>query len=818
MAHLLARCRYLDFKEMGISNRALLQLPLVEMYVPLKARVEMPQEEIWERQLLLEGRPLSEEEAMAMGARYSEPQPVLDLLKQQDGLIILGDPGAGKTTFLKYLALRLALGEGEALNLSARFPVLISLAAYANALERGDVTLLDFIADYYRDLGMTFPIGPLLEVLLERGGVLLLFDGLDEVRDLGRRTLVLDRVLVFFDFQRQRGNKAILTSRIVGYQEVRRTTRGLQECTLVDFEDAEITDFVEKWMSTLKRAVGEDTAIVAPEAARGREALLEAVFHHPGVRQIAANPLLLTILVLLQRQGDTLPERRVELYQKYVETLLKHWNLARGLDRPTCCDLDVAETMGALAPLALWMHQAHWGIGLVRREALRHKLEAIYRDRGTPDPVGAAQQFLEDVRDYEGLLVEREAGEYGFIHLIFQEYLAAVALVQQGQQSVASIVEALAAHLDDDNWHEVSLLTIGYVGIVQLRTEAAGEALLKLIQDAPGEPGKAPCFAGEAVLDAWPGGVTPACREQVVQKLVETLRAGADAKAMPILPAASGKVLSRLGDPRPEVMTVDEMQFCCVPSGPFWMGYEGYQGSLHLNESLDYSYWIARYPVTVAQFRAFVEASGTQLGNLDSLRGKDNEPVVYVSWYDALSFCTWLTQRWREKGWLSEGWSVRLPSEAEWEKAARGGVEIPTEPVVLGVASLMKSPLDLRLQENPVPQRRYPWGDQIRPNCANYKGARIGATSAVGCFPGGRSPYGVEELSGNVWEWCCTKWKAGCENYRGENGVEGSDPRVLRGGAFFNYESYARCPARFKYVPDGRYSYFGFRLYLPGSF
>lgn len=116
LAHLVDRYRYLDFRGMGVSDRLPLRLPLVEMYVPLKARIELPEGETWARKLSLAGRQVSEEEAAAMGQRLSEPRPALDLLKTHSGLIVLGDPGAGKTTFVKYLALRLAQGEGDALD------------------------------------------------------------------------------------------------------------------------------------------------------------------------------------------------------------------------------------------------------------------------------------------------------------------------------------------------------------------------------------------------------------------------------------------------------------------------------------------------------------------------------------------------------------------------------------------------------------------------------------------------------------------------------------------------------------------------------
>ena len=282
----------------------------------------------------------------------------------------------------------------------------------------------------------------MLEEALAQGGALLLLDGLDEVRNLQHRRIVIDRVVNFFNYQRERGNKFILTSRIVGYREVRPpATDGLAECTLVDFDTEEIALFVEKWTAAIERAAQGETSIAQAEAEREKTELLEAVARNQGVRRLASNPLLLTILALMKRQGVSLPERRVELYEQYVRVLLKHWNLARGLDRPPARDLDVVETVRVLAPLALWMHETSPGVGLVKREELRRQLAAIYEARGHAQPEKATQQFLLDARDYAGLLVERGHGTYGFIHLTFQEYLAAVAIGQLGQRSVTPIVE-----------------------------------------------------------------------------------------------------------------------------------------------------------------------------------------------------------------------------------------------------------------------------------------------------------------------------------------------------------------------------------------
>jgi formylglycine-generating enzyme required for sulfatase activity len=895
LAHLLDRYHYLDFRGMGVSDRIPLRLPLVEMYVPLKARIELPEGETWARGLRLAGRKISSEETEVIGQRLSEPQSVLALLQQHNGLIVLGDPGSGKTTFLKYLALRLARGEDEVLGVGPRLPVLVPLSAYANALAVGDVPLTRFIADYYRDRGLEMDLLPGLAEALRQGEALLLLDGLDEVKEPARRRLVIDRVVDFFCLHRRQGNKFIITSRIVGYREVRPAAEGLVECTLVDFETAEIVEFIDRWTAAMEQAARGETPVAKQEAVRERAELLAAVERNPGVRGLAANPLLLTILALMKRQGVTLPERRVELYQKYVETLLKNWNLARGLDRPASRDLDVVETIRVLAPLALWMHETSPGVGLVKREAMRRKLVEIYTNRGESNPEQAARQLLQDAREFASLLLERGAGEYGFIHLTFQEYLAAVAIAQRGQRALEPVVETLAGQVGDDSWREVILLTIGYMGIIQQRDEAAGEVVRHLIRRSPGERGQAIVRAAEAVVDAWPGGVDAASKDVVVTALTRTLAAGRRVKA--VWRAAAGVVLAQLEDPRPGVGVITgagerqsrlpDLQFCYVPAGPFLMGSPTDDSQAYDDEKpahqveLDYDYWLGRYPVTAAQFETFVAAGGYDearywpeasaagewhkgkikrrffkwedeelkvVGEEEADRpyavgepfDSSNHPQVGITWYEALAFCRWLEEQLADQelvltsaggdsvkfGTLRDKNSYRLtlPSEAEWEKAARGGIQIPARAVLTSMGRPGRQALgDIFLIENPQPRRRFPWGNQPDPNRANYEPTGLQATNAVGCFPGGASPYGCEEMSGNVWEWTSSLWGRDLRNpdfsypYRASDGrqrltASPEHRRVLRGGSFYYGESVARCSVRGWNVPDLWGRGFGFRV------
>ncbi|MES1243227.1 MAG: SUMF1/EgtB/PvdO family nonheme iron enzyme [Acidobacteriota bacterium] len=807
LEHLVDRYRFLDFRGMGVSDRAPLRLPLLDMYVPLKARIDTPEGETWER-VHVAGRAPCDEERVAL-RRLSEPRPVLDLLKHNDGLVLLGDPGAGKTTFVKFAALALATGQGDALGLGARLPVLLPVSAYAAALAAGDISLIPFIARYYHDRGVELPLEGMLEEAFGKGGVLLFLDGLDEVRELERRHLVVERVRDFYSFHRRAGNKFVLTSRIVGYREVRPAAEGLAECTLVDFDDAEIESFVGRWTAAVEKAAAGETQVAALEAQREKDELLAAVRRNPGVRSLASNPLLLTILALMKRQGVSLPERRVHLYETYVETLLKHWNLARSLGGRSGRDLDLVETMKILPPLALWMHRASPGVGLVREGDLLRELERIYQERRHEDPASAARHFLEDVREHTALLLDRGGRQYGFIHLTFQEYLAAVALAQKGQQGIEPIVEALAEHVGQAPWHEVTLLTIGYLGVVQQRDEAASAVLEELIRRAPGPAGEAVVLAGQAAADAGAGGVTRPCRRKVVEELLRVL--GDDRVEAPRR-AAAGQALASIGDPRPEAVTVDGMHLCLVPAGPFLLGSDDAddiaqdcEKPLHRYD-IGYDYRIGRFPVTVAQLREHnPELAASQAAN---------QPAGMVTWHEARAFCDWLAERWRKAGLLEPGWTVRLPSEAEWQKAARGGLEVPAAPVTGPASDRPAVPV---LEDNRLPARLFPWGNPMDPNRANQRETGIGETSAVGCFPSGASPYGCEEMGGNVWEWTRSLFAGYPYPSKPEERSRREDPaspgaRVLLGGSYLGTPTENRCAARLGEFPTLRDKLIGFRV------
>ncbi|MCP4408564.1 MAG: formylglycine-generating enzyme family protein, partial [Gammaproteobacteria bacterium] len=306
----------------------------------------------------------------------------------------------------------------------------------------------------------------------------------------------------------------------------------------------------------------------------------------------------------------------------------------------------------------------------------------------------------------------------------------------------------------------------------------------------------------------------------------------------------AGVNLAQLGETRKETMTVDEMTFCMVPGGEFRMGESG---ETQVNDSLDKDFWISRYPLTQAQFQEFVEDGGYKReeywkeatdagywqdgkikGRYDSQRrvgpyqfnspfSFSNHPVVGVCWYEALAFTRWLNGKWQGQGMIPNTMNVVLPSEAEWEKAARGGLKIPERYVISSVNGF-GSAAQPSTRPNPEPERTWPWEESgADKNRANYSDTGIGATSAVGCFPGGVSPYGCEEMSGNVWEW--TRSVYGEYPYvpgDGREDLEASKEksRVLRGGSFGNAYRNVRCANRCRNFPVSRSHDVGFRVLL----
>ncbi|MGB7988530.1 MAG: formylglycine-generating enzyme family protein, partial [Candidatus Methylophosphatis roskildensis] len=309
---------------------------------------------------------------------------------------------------------------------------------------------------------------------------------------------------------------------------------------------------------------------------------------------------------------------------------------------------------------------------------------------------------------------------------------------------------------------------------------------------------------------------TRAILDRVAGWIAESLPVHPDEGGMPAVSRAwAGDILDGLGDPRFDPqhchLPADEtLGFVRIPADlGFRIGVRkadadrvarliGHDVPAEVNDEPTPTdeFWIARYPVTVGQFRDFVEATRFELGDADAMHDPDNRPVRNVSWHEALDYCAWLNDRLAgasefdgnelSRRVREQGWRVMLPSELEWEKAARGG----------------------------LPNCHYPWGDEADPERANYRETGIGDTSAVGCFaPNGYGPY---DMAGNVYEW--TRSCYAPYLYRSDDGRESmlaaDDERVVRGGSWDTHRDYARCACRYGLHPGDRNRLLGFRVVL----
>ena len=433
-------------------------------------------------------------------------------------------------------------------------------------------------------------------------------------------------------------------------------------------------------------------------------------------------------------------------------------------------------------------------------------------------PNVTVEQLTAHLRDRAGLLLSPDEGVYTFPHRSFQEYLAAWYLAgdQDYPDNIADLFRS-----DPNRWREVLLLAAASVANAGPMIWVLVEALCVQTvaedevtsQDAWGA-----LLAGQALAETTDLHKIAFRNQPKIQRVrawleaILTERVPQDAPFPTVERALAGNILAQLGDDlRPGVGTnadgLPDILWCEAPAGTFLMGSNDYDDEKPPHTVHVSTFQISQYPVTNAQYRAFIVDGGysertywtnegwkwkeqEQISEPDWAGGAFdlvNHPVVRVSWYEATAFCKWLTLRLREQGELSKEQTIRLPTEAEWEKAARG-----------------------------EDGRTYPWGnDEISPEVANYSDTGLGVTSTVGCFPRGKSPYHCEEMAGNVWEWCVDWYES---NYYAQSpkenptGPESGSRRVLRGGAWYYGAGGCRSAYRLDGHPGSRLLFAGFRV------
>ncbi len=848
----------------------------------------------------------AEEDARAWSLRLARGEgeartPLLEALAEPQAarVALLGDPGSGKTTFVNYLTYRLAAAAADETpsELPAAFhgllPVRLILREVAPYLPPEGCGSAQMLWDALRadvtrrlDEQAAEKLLPYLrERLLGEGGLFLL-DGLDEVPEAGRRRRCLLEAIQGLIEGLPEGGRVVLTARPYAYADPAWQLPDLPILALAPFDEEQVQHFVDRWYGAVHPVMGWSPQEGAARGAR----LVEALQARPRLGDLAARPLLLTLMTTLHTSWGQLPEDRAALYEESVGLLLARWQRAREVRA-----LDGAPERQPGITAALGVPESTVRAAL---EKLAYAAHVRQREAGTRDgaqadvPAGEIlavfspllpgdvnpQRVLTYLETRAGLLVGRREGIYAFLHRSFQEYLAACHLADTERDFGGRLRDLVWE--DVEWWREVFLLGVG-----KQRQGGMGNAVNvvnALIPEGPEEVTAitelhwhAASLAGAALLDLGLVEETAgqphyrALLRRVRRWLVRLLEGG---HLAPRERLAAGDVLGRLGDPRPGVGViarppregegrgkgVPDILWCEIPAGPFLMGSADDDPQAFDDEKPQHTltlprFYIARYPITNAQFRPFVEGDGytnpaywtaqgwawrqgaeADLSVWDGVRdeekwkeeyrnwlaqrpaekrdrplwwgdarwGAATRPVVGVTWFEAVAYARWLEERLTTSGaplsvWRAgevtearvENVHVRLPSEAEWEKAARGtggGV------------------------------RMYPWGDAWQAERANTKELELKETNPVGIFPDGASPYGVQEMAGNVWEWTRSRWGERTvlradygypyDPDDGRERLEGMKLPIIRGGSWNYNGRLARCAFRHRRYP-GYFNY-----------
>ncbi len=358
-----------------------------------------------------------------------ETKAGLNVIDEIEKVIVLGKPGAGKTTFLKYIALMAMDGKLK----KNRIPVFVGLKEWSDT----KLALLDFIVEQFDICG--FPEAkPYIEHVLKQGNCILLLDGFDEITvDLDK---AIKEILDFSD--KYSKNQFVLSCRIAAFNYV---FEKFTEVEMADFDDEQIEAFIKNWF-------GKDIK-TAHECWKKME-------ENKFIKEIASIPLLLTLLCLAYDENLDFSSNRAELYGDGIDTLLKKWDKSRRIKRQEIYkNLLPDRKKSMLGKIAAKSFQDNHYF-LPKRTLENYIADYIqHLPEANIDSLQLdSEAELKAIEAQHGLLVERAKGIYSFSHLTFQEYFTAYYIVENKEKGS---FEILANHLNEDKWREVFLLTVG---------------------------------------------------------------------------------------------------------------------------------------------------------------------------------------------------------------------------------------------------------------------------------------------------------------------------------------------------------------------
>jgi|GEM_PF-1388167 len=795
--------------------------------------------------------------AMGVLSELSQSATILTPLASIPGKarfhLLIGGAGAGKSTACRYFSLRCfdAFGSPEknslhqefGLNEPAIYPIYIRLEDFskvAAAHHKAFQCLFECIARFWRreDKPEIFNVGQLLHVL-QAQPVWLLLDGLDEIPSSEIRLKLAGIVHDLAQSDRFPQLHITLTSRPAAISDQLLEDLAIPSYEIFDLNPEQITDFAHKYYAA--NLLEESDAQVKQRA----EELLSALDDVPAAKRLATNPLLLTVIAVLHYKERTLPKYRAQLYEECVKQLM-----AQKAKTPGRLETGNISFRYPPAPERAVIEWNHDQITDMLRDLAFHAFESsdeevfltpqlmLHRVRESdliPSEIKssaalekAAEAFLDTCDRLIGLLAYR-ADHFVFVHRTFQEYLAAHWLSLQVESLQLERLRSMTKNAS--HWREVFLLFFNCMGI---KGAKFGENLLsELSRIAIENKDESLLLLSAQCLSDYE---EPQRRYRLHDSIEEALAQCRNQNVgAPALFLACGDALGLMDEPPIEVANPPLIHFASEKS--FNMGSEEYGDEKPIHPVLLSPYWLGKYPVTNKEFATFINAGGYEEKHywfdddpkfgfdsrkffkgleektprywLDEKFGRNRllAPIVGISWYEAMAYCQWWTKNFAEKWEAHQGLAhsirMRLPTEAEWEFAARG-----------------------------LEGRRYPWGNKPEPTPerANYDESKLGQTSVVGSYPAGATLDGLQDVAGNVWEWCFDwydeKFYERCLDETRKTGKPALNPtgasqgeaRLLRGGSWFSVPYYLRSSNRVRNVPVVRNYYGGFRVCLSAEF
>jgi len=667
---------------------------------------------------------------------------------QYQKLVILGLPGSGKTTALWELARIYATGNLQGTASKDWIPIFVDLAEFTS-----DISVQQLIC------AAVGPLSTYVENLLHKGKLVLLFDALDEIP---RNEHYADKVLSLRGLVESfPANKYIFSCRTFNYD----LSLGIPQARVEEMNRDQITTFVTKYLGP--SGVGFLSQLDAE------------------ILDLARNPYNLLMMVQVYKMaGGTLPKQRSQLLDLFIQTLLRR---EKGR-HASILAAEPQEIVGYLASLAYKGQEELAGATVFPQSWYVETMKSLAPgiDHG---------ELLEICESADLIKVSQDGSTIGFPHHSLQEFLTAVEINHRFDQSETSeevwqvdwLNQPLAPfeRTPTMQYEPLPPPTVTHWAQPCITAASIRDNATRFVDKVADVD---PILAGRCLTEGM-AAVQPQAISKVTTKLTDIIEDGNIDVRVRVF---AGDILGQLGDPRIS-------KFVTIPAGTYFVG----EASARI-EAVTNEFDIGLFPVTNVEFDRFIRAqvyskriywseagwkwlqsTGHKRPRFlsDTRWNQPSYPVIGISWFEAVAYCKWLS--------LESEVPIRLPTEVEWEIAARG-----------------------------TTSNLYPWGNEFVPSKLNcWEGTYVGRTSPVGIFSQGISPFGVYDMTGNVWEWCSTTWDSDpigeypprYDEY-GSNELEGDNMRIIRGGAWCNDRMGARATLRLGSFPSAREMFIGFRI------